>query len=96
MSERGKHRYTYISATSNTVVTTSPGTLYGIHGSFIAGTIVRIDDTDTFAQGVLNINAVSSNTIGAFGSERSAMAIGFNEGLAVAVGSNSKITIEWE
>lgn len=88
------HLYAYISATSNTVVTTRPGTLYGVHGTFPGG--VRIDDTDRFAQGVLDINAVSSNALGYFAAPHAGLHIGFNEGLAVAVSSNSKITIEYE
>lgn len=91
-----RHKYAYISATSNTVVTTSPGTLYSIAGTFVAGGGVRVDDADRFAQGTLDVNAVSSNTLGFFSTQFTSAGIGFNEGLAVAVSSNSKITVEYE
>lgn len=96
MAERGKHKYAYISATSNTVVRTGPGTLYGVLGTFNAGTVVRIDDTHRFTAGVLDLNAVGSNTVAAFTAQTTGLAIGLDTGLAVAVGSNSKITIEYE
>lgn len=91
-------KYAYISAPSNTVVKTGPGRLYSVTGTFLAGTIVRADDTHRFGQGVLDINAVSSNTIGAFGGTTtfSPLGIGFDTGLAVAVSSNAKVTIEYE
>lgn len=93
----GRARYAYISATSNTVVSTTPGSLYSITGNFPSGTIVRIDDTHRFGQGVLDINAVSSNTIGAYGASTVfGQGLGYATGLAVAVSSNAKITIEYD
>jgi hypothetical protein len=93
---RPTYSYAYISATSNTVVKTAPGTLYGVIGNFPAGTLVRVDDSHSFAQGVLNINAVSSNTITTMGSQATDIGIGFNTGLVVAVSSNAKITVVYE
>jgi len=92
----GRATYKYISAASNTVVKAGLGTLYSITGNFPSGTLVRVDDTHRFQQGVLDINAVSSNTIGVFGGTTT-----FGEGilftgLAVAVSSNAKITVEYE
>lgn len=96
MAERGKHKYAYISATSNTVVKAAAGTLYGITGTAPAGTLVRIDDTHRFGQGVLDINAVSSNTVGAFAVPSYFDGLAVDTGIAVAVSSNAKVTIEYE
>lgn len=97
MAERGKSRYAYISNTSNTVVKAAFGTIYSITGTFPAGALVRVDDTHSFAAGVLDINAKSSNTVGAFSAATVfTNGIGLNTGLVVAVSSNASITIEYE
>ena len=97
MAERGKSRYAYISAPSNTVLSTRAGTLYSITGTFPAGSIVRVDDTHSFAQGVLDINAKSSNTVGAFSAATVfGQGLGLNTGLVVAVSSNAAVTVEYE
>lgn len=93
---RQRHRYAAISATSNTVLLTAPGTLYGIVGTFPAGSVVRVDDSHRFPQGVLDINARSSNTVGHFGSSTTGLGIGLNTGLVVAVSSNASVTVEYE
>lgn len=94
--ERGKHQYAYISAPSNTVVKTGAGSLYSITGTFPSGAIVRVDDTHRFGQGVLDVNAKSSNTVGAFGANTAFGGLAFSTGLAVAVSSNAAITVEYE
>lgn len=97
MAERGKAKYKYISVPSNTVVSTAPGTLYSISGTFPAGAIVRVDDSHSFAQGVLDVNAKSSNTVGAFSSAtRFGIGIGLDTGLVVSVSSNAAVTIEYQ
>ena len=96
MAERGKARYAFISATSNTVVATKPSTLYSITGTFPAGAAVRVDDSHTFAQGVLDINATSSNTVGRFVQTTFGRGLGLNTGLVVAVSSNAAVTVEYE
>lgn len=97
MAERGTARYKYISSTSNTVVRTGPGTLYSISGTFPSGAAVRIDDAHTFGQGVLDINAKSSNSVGLFSASTVFVrGIGIDVGIAVAVSSNAAVTIEYE
>lgn len=97
MAERGKSRYAYISATSNTVVQTGVSTLYSVTGTFQSGTIVRVDDAPRFNQGVLDINAVGSNTVGVFGTSTTfARGLGLSNGLVVAVSSNGKVVVEYE
>ena len=64
MGERGKARYTFISAGSNTTVGTGARTLYRVHVSPANGTTVRIDDaTDLGA--TPNLNATDTATIAA-------------------------------
>lgn len=98
MSERGKAQYAYISNTSNTVVATRPVSLYAIVGTFPAGALVRIDDAHRFSQGILDINAVSSNTVVAASSFPVTFTPGvsLNAGMAVAVSSNAKATLIYE
>jgi len=89
--------YTYISATSNTVVKRNIGKLFSITGNFPAGSIARVDDSQSFPQGVLDINAVSSNTVGKFGANTTfGQGLGINSGIVVAVSSNAAVTIEYE
>lgn len=94
--ERGKHLYVAISTPSNQVVLQRPGTLYSVTGTFPAGATVRVDDAHSFNQGVLNINASSSNTVGHFGGTTTGLGIGLNTGLVVAVSSNAAVTVEYE
>jgi hypothetical protein len=90
-------RYAYISATSNTVVKTGPGKLYSINGTFPTDSVVRIDDTHRFAQGILDINAVSSNTVTVVkGATNFTIGVGLDTGLVVAVSSNAKVTLEYD
>ena len=96
MAERGKARYAFLSAGSNNVIATRPITLYSVHGT---GGVVRIDDAHRFPQGVLDLNASSSNTVGHFTPPTVfAEGLGLDTGLvaAFATASNSGITIEWE
>lgn len=88
--------YKYISAPSNTVVKTGYGRLYSITGNFPSGSVVRVDDAHTFNQGVLDINAASSNTVGRFGANTRFEGLGVNTGIVVAVSSNAAVTIEYE
>lgn len=97
MAERGKAKYAFLSSGSNNVVVTTPGTLYGIHGAITAGSFVRVDDAHSFPQGVLNLNASSSNTIGHLAIGSLYPGIGFNAGLVVAFASNSGgLTVVYE
>ena len=96
MAERGKHKYVYLSSGSNNVAVTGSGSLYGLHGVLAAGGTVRIDDAHSFNQGVLDINATGSNTVGRFGIGVT-NGIGFNTGLVVAFTSNTAgVTVEYE
>lgn len=97
MAERGKTKYAFLSSGSNNVVKRGPGTLYGIHGTIASGGLVRVDDSHSFAQGVLNLNATSSNTIGAFGTGSIEPGIAFDTGLVVAFSSNTTgLTVAYE
>lgn len=89
MAERGKARYAFLASGSNNVVATTPGTLYGIQGAITAGSFVRVDDSHRFPQGVLNLNATSSNTLGQLPVGTYSPGIAFNTGLVVAFASNS-------
>lgn len=91
MSER--KQYTFISATSNTMVTQRPTRLHGVIGFFPAGGSVRIDDSHRFPQGTLNINSASSNTLGYISGQVTELDILANVGLVVAVTSNAQVTI---
>lgn len=93
----GRSVYKFISSPSNTVVKTGYGMLHSITGNFPSGTIVRVDDSHSFPQGVLDINASSSNTVGKYGGTTTfGQGLGLNTGLVVAVSSNAAITIEYE
>ena len=93
----GRSSYSFSSG-SNTVAKRGMGTLWSISHSGIAGTVVRVDDAHSFNQGVLNLNATSSNTIGRFGDANTQFpnGIGFNSGLVFAASSNSTVTVEFE
>ena len=96
MAARGVHRYAFLSSGSNNVVKADVATLYGLHGVLAAGGTIRVDDTHSFNQGVLDLNATGSNTIGRFGIGL-IDGIGLNSGLVVAFSSNtSGITVEYE
>lgn len=103
MSERGKARYTFISAGSNTTVGTGARTLYRVHVSPANGTTVRIDDaTDLGA--TPNLNATGASTIAATGVFANTApgvidfgpGIGTNTGITLAATSNAKLTVVWE
>ena len=96
MTERGRHKYAFLSSGSNNVVKADVASLYGFHGVLPAGGTIRVDDAHSFNQGVLDINAVGSNTVGRFGIGIT-NGIGLNTGLVVAFSSNtSGITVEYE
>lgn len=103
MSERGKARYTFISAGSNTTVKTGSGTLYRVTIAPANGTVVRVDDaTDLGA--APNLNAGGAATIaytGTFGSTVPGVldfgpGVGFNDGLTLAATSNAKLSVVYE
>ena len=99
MTERGRSRYAFAAAGSNTVAKRGPGTLYSVSAS-ASGIIVRLDDTHSFAAGAFDINAASSNTISKVflgsGTATFARGIGFETGLVFAAGSNAATTVEFE
>lgn len=92
----GRLRYAFISATSNTVVQRVPGALHGVFGNFPSGSIARIDDAHSFPQGVLDINAASSNTVARIGAPVTGLDIGLNSGLVIAVSSNAAVTVAYD
>ena len=94
-------RYARVSAASNTVILQrtagqGPARLHGVVGTFPAGSVARIDDSHSFTEGVLNINAAGSNTVGHFGANVTNLDIGINTGIVVAVSSNAQVTIVYE
>jgi hypothetical protein len=59
--------------------------------------VVRIDDAHSFGQGVLDINASTSNTVGRFVNGSLERGIGLNSGMVVAYSSNTAgLTVEYE
>ena len=95
MSERGKARYTYVSAGSNTTIKTGPGTVYRvINGT--TGAVTRVEDGDLGqnpnfnAGGDTDTIAISGGTID-FGP-----GVGFNTQLTIAATSNSRVTVVWQ
>jgi len=103
MGERGKARYTFISAGSNTTVGTGARTLYRVHVSPANGTTVRIDDaTDLGA--TPNLNATDTATIAATGVFANTApgvidfgpGVGTNIGITLAATSNAKLTVVWD
>ena len=103
MSERGRARYTHISAGSNTTVKTGYATLYGVHVAPQAGTIVRVDDDDDMGT-TPNLNASDTDTLvysGTYANTAPAFidlgpGVGINTGIVIAATSNAKLTIVWE
>jgi len=103
MSERGKARYTFISAGSNTLVKSGAGTLYRVAVLPANGAVVRIDDS-TDLGATPDLNASGTATIaysGVFASTAPGTidlgpGIGFNSGLVLAATSNAKLTVVWE
>ena len=97
MSERGKARYKFISAGSNTSVKDGYGTLYRILSSNPSGGTIRVDDAIDLGAAP-NLNATGSDTIVNHGAAELDFGpgIGFNTGLTVAASSNAKLTIVYE
>jgi hypothetical protein len=103
MAERGKAKYAYISAGSNTAVKSSPGTLYSITVSAGNGATVVVDDSAGGIGTTPNYNTDPTSTlIGRFGLFAATPTtlmfdgIGFNTALHVAATSNARLTVEYE
>ena len=95
MAERGKARYTHISAGSNTTVGTGARTLYRVINA-TTGSITRVEDGDLGqspdfnAAGDTDTIAIGSGTLD-FGP-----GIGVNTKITVAATSNARLTVVWE
>lgn len=97
MSERGKAKYAYISAGSNTAVKTSPGTLYRILSNNPSGSIIRVEDGDMGTTPNFNDTGDTDTITLAGGALLDyGPGIGFNSKLTVAATSNSKLTVVFE
>jgi len=103
MTERGKARYTVLSAGSNTTVKSSAGTLYGLNIRPANGTIVRAEDAidlgatpDLNASGAATIEYLGTYSSSAPDSLSFGPGIGFNSGLTIAATSNARVGVVWE
>lgn len=109
MAERGKARYSYISAGSNSTVKSGAGTLYRILVSPANGaTVYAVDADGTAALGGIgaapNLTGDLSNTISRHGTFADAVpreldfgpGVGFNTGLVLAATSNARLTAVYE
>lgn len=107
MAERGKARYTRVSAGSNTLIKSGSGTLYGLTYEAPDGAIfLMVDGLNLGAVPDLNAEpagtvirfSVGSNTGNRQWSDDQAYSpgIGFNTGLVYAATSNARGTIRWE
>lgn len=102
MAERGKHRWTYVSAGSNTTISSAPGSLYSIQVSPANGsTVVLVNDANLGATPNLNSDSLTG-IIGRVGTYAAATpdavtfgGIGF-DALTVAATSNARLIVEWE
>ena len=95
MAERGKARYTYLSAGSNTTVKSSPGTLYRVINS-VTGSVTRVEDGDLGQSPNFNDTGDTDTIAIASGTLDFGPGIGFNSQLTVAATSNSRVTVIWE
>lgn len=92
---RGRARYTYISAGSNTTVKTGYATLYRVLNG-TTGSVTRVEDgnigqsPDFNAAGDTDTIAIGSGTLD-FGP-----GVGINTQLTVAATSNARVTVVWE
>lgn len=95
--ERGKAKYSYISAGSNTTVKSSPGTLYRVLSSNPSGSVIRVEDGDIGT--TPNFNAAGdTDTIALQGGATLDFGpgIGFNTQLTIAATSNARLTVVYE
>lgn len=97
MSERGKAKYAYISAGSNSLVKSGAGTLYRIRSSNPSGGTIRVDDaTDLGAAPNLNTDGASTIYRDAAADNDFTPGLGFNTGLVIAASSNARLTVVYE
>lgn len=111
MSERGKARYSYVSAGSNSTIKSGAGTLYGILVSPANGATVYAVDADGTdplggigaAPNLTGELALASNIArhGVFANTAPDYldfnpGVGFNNGLVVAATSNARLTVVYE
>jgi len=97
MSERGKAKYAYISAGSNTTVKSGYGTLYRVLSNNPTGSTIVLDDSVSLGQ-TPNFNSATAGTIGNLGGALLdyGPGVGFNTGLTVAASSNARLTVVYE
>lgn len=96
-------RTTFISTGSNTAVSTSAGTLYGIHIDNANGAVVLVQDSATGLGAAPNYNSTSiTGLITRIGPTQNAGNVSvnmhgahFNDGLTVAASSNASVTVFW-
>jgi hypothetical protein len=97
VSERGKARYTFISAGSNTSVATGARTLYRVLSSNPAGSTIRVEDGDIGQSPNWN-GTGDTDTIYLGGGALLDFGpgVGVNSQINVAATSNARLTIVWE
>lgn len=96
MSERGRARYTLVSAGSNTTIKSSAGSLYSVVSSNPSGSTVRLENAANLGT-TPDLNAVGATTIANAGGAVMDFlpGIGF-DALTVAATSNARVTIVYE
>ena len=97
MSERGKAKYKFISAGSNTTVKTGAGSLYRILSNNPTGSTIRVEDGDIGQSPDFNSTGDTDTITHAGGALLDyGPGIGFNTQLTVAASSNAKLTVVFE
>lgn len=102
MSERGKHRTTYVSAGSNTTIKSTPGSLYSINVQPQNGAVVLVVDNPNLGTTPDYNVDTATGLIGRFGTYTGTApdiiafaGIGF-DALTVAATSNTRLVVEYE
>ena len=95
MGERGKARYTFISAGSNTTVGTGARTLYRVINN-TTGSLTRVEDGDIGQSPDFNGTGDTDTIAMAGGNLDFGPGIGVNTSITVAATSNARLTVVWE
>lgn len=93
--ERGKAKYAFISAGSNTTVKSTAGTLYRVINA-TTGSVTRVEDGDIGQNPNFNATGDTDTIALTGGTLDFGPGIGFNTQLTVAATSNARVTVVYE